>query len=52
MDFISSDTYSGSKVREEPPCKCGAQPMIARKMMDLDAEIPDRAFDLSMPEQS
>jgi hypothetical protein len=34
MDLISSDTYSGSKVREEPPCKCCSQPMIVRKMMD------------------
>jgi hypothetical protein len=45
MDFINSHTYSGSKVPEVLPCKCGAQPMIVRKMMDPKTGKTVRMFE-------
>ena len=44
MDVIGY-TYSGYQLREEPPCKCGAQPMIIRKMMDPKTGKTVRMFE-------
>ena len=45
MNLISSDTNSGPKVREQLPCKCSAQPMIVRKMMDPKTGKTVRMFE-------
>ena len=45
MDFINSDAYPGPNVREEPSCKCGAQPRIVRKMMDPKTGKTVRMFE-------
>jgi hypothetical protein len=45
MNLVSSDTYSGPKPREQPACKCGAQPMIVRKMMDSKTGKTVRMFE-------
>jgi hypothetical protein len=42
---VSSDTYSGPKLREQAACKCGAQPIIVRKMMDPKTGKTVRMFE-------
>lgn len=34
MNLYGSNEFSDPKTREEPQCKCGAQPRVVRKMMD------------------
>jgi hypothetical protein len=45
MNLVSSATYSDSKAREQPACKCGAQPIIVRKMMDPKTGKTVRMFE-------
>jgi hypothetical protein len=44
MNLVSIDK-SGPKAREEPPCKCGTQAMIVRKMMDPKTGKTVRMFE-------
>jgi hypothetical protein len=34
MSLFSSNEFSDPKMFGEPQCKCGAQPIIVRKMME------------------
>jgi hypothetical protein len=45
MNLVSSDTYSGPKLWEQAACKCGAQPIIVRKMMDPKTGKTVRMFE-------
>jgi hypothetical protein len=45
MNLVSGATYSGSKAREQPACKCGAQPIIVRKIMDPKTGKTVRMFE-------
>jgi hypothetical protein len=44
MNLIS-DPYSSPKPRKARPCKCGAQPMMVRKMMDPKTGKTVRMFE-------
>jgi hypothetical protein len=44
MKFIS-DPYLSPKPLEALPCKCGAQPMMVRKMMDPKTGKTVRMFE-------
>ena len=44
MNLFSSNNFRPQAVRE-PPCKCGAQPMIVRKMMDPKTGKTVRMFE-------
>jgi hypothetical protein len=52
MNFFSSDKFSGRKTREEPRCKCGAQPRPVRKMMDPVRGLTVRMFECQCGERS
>ena len=46
MNLLSSNEFSAPKTSREPPCgKCGAQPMIVRKMMDPKTGKTVRMFE-------
>jgi hypothetical protein len=52
MKFVSSDTFSSPKAREEPRCKCGAPPRIVRKMMDPRTGMTFHMFECQCGERS
>ena len=45
MNLFSSNEFSAPKTLREPPCKRGAQPVIARKMMDPKTGKTVRMFE-------
>jgi len=51
MNYFSSDTLSGPKIREESRCRCGAQPKLVRKMLDPRSGITVRMFECQCGER-
>ena len=51
MNLVGNDTFSDPKAREAP-CKCGAQPIIVRKMMDPRTGKTIRMFECECGERS
>jgi hypothetical protein len=52
MNYYSSETFSGSKTREERRCGCGAEPRLARKMMDPKRGLTVRVFECQCGERT
>ena len=45
MHLFSSNEFSDVKPLREPPCKCGAQSRVVRKMMDPQTGKTVRMFE-------
>ena len=45
MNLFSSNEFSDPKMFGEPQCKCGAQPIIVRKMMEPKTGKTVRMFE-------
>ncbi|MBR0882457.1 hypothetical protein ABIF65_004150 [Bradyrhizobium japonicum] len=52
MNFFSSDKFSGPETREDRRCRCGAQPRLARTMMDPVHGLTVRMFECQCGERS
>jgi hypothetical protein len=51
MNLYGSNEFSDPKTREEPQCKCGAQPRVVRKMMDPRTGMMVRMFECQCGER-
>jgi hypothetical protein len=51
MSFFSSE-FSAPKTLDKPQCKCGAQPRVARKMMDPRTGMTVRVFECQCGERN
>lgn len=52
MNFHSGSKLTGPKTREEPRCKCGAQPKLVHKIMDPIRGLTVRVFECPCGERS
>jgi hypothetical protein len=51
MSFLSSE-FSAPKTLDKPPCKCGAQLRVVRKMMDPRTGMTVRMFECQCGERN
>ena len=51
MSFLSSE-FSAPKTLDKPPCKCGAQLRVVRKMMDPRTGVTVRMFECQCGERN
>jgi len=52
MNYFSGDKFAGSKTTEERRCRCGAQFVLARKMMDPTRGLTVRMYECQCGERS